>query len=80
MINFLKNSATVIAVILLFLLTGLIPSERLHLPFTVEAGEEGACIDYDQTENTINVNCNASSALHCASALFVAVAVLKFRK
>ncbi|HET6808648.1 MAG TPA: right-handed parallel beta-helix repeat-containing protein [Nitrososphaera sp.] len=36
------------------------PYEQEHLRFTAEAGEGGACIDYDQTENTINVNCNAS--------------------
>ena len=61
MINFLKNSATIIAVILLFLLTGLIPNEEeQHILFTAETGGEGACIDYDQTENIINVNCNAS--------------------
>jgi hypothetical protein len=56
MINFLKNSATIIAVILLFLLTGLIPNEEeQHILFTAETGGEGACIDYDQTENIINV-------------------------
>ena len=61
MINFLKNSATIIAVILLFLLTGLIPNEEeQHILFTTETGGEGTCIDYDQTENIINVNCNAS--------------------
>jgi poly(beta-D-mannuronate) C5 epimerase len=60
MTNLLKNSTTVAAAILLFLLTGLIPYEQQHLRFTAEAGEEGACIDYDQTENTINLNCNAS--------------------
>ena len=47
------------SIILLFLLTGLIPYEQHHLRFTVEAGG-GACIDYDQTDNTIAINCNAS--------------------
>jgi poly(beta-D-mannuronate) C5 epimerase len=60
MTNPLKNSTIVAAAILLFLLTGLMPYEQKHLRFTAEAGEGGACIDYDQTENTINVNCNAS--------------------
>ncbi|MDQ3852963.1 MAG: hypothetical protein M3299_09030, partial [Thermoproteota archaeon] len=56
MTNLLKNSTIVATAILLFLLTGLY--EQKHIRFSVEAG--GACIDYDQTENTINVNCNAS--------------------
>jgi mannuronan 5-epimerase len=60
MTNLLKNSTIVGAALLLFLLTGLMPYEQEHLRFTAEAGEGGACIDYDQTENTINVNCNAS--------------------
>ena len=46
--------------ILLFLLTDLIlHQQQPYLGFTAEAGEV-ACIDYDQTESTINVNCNAS--------------------
>ncbi len=53
-----KNSTTFTA-ILLFLLTGLISFEQHHIRFTAEAGED-ACIDFDQTENTINVNCGAS--------------------
>ena len=60
MTNLLKNSTIVAAAILLFLLIGLMPYEQEHLRFTTEAGEGGACIYYDQTENTINVNCNAS--------------------
>ena len=60
MTNLLKNSTIVGAALLLFLLTELMPYEQEHLRFTAEAGEGGACIDYDQTENTINVNCNAS--------------------
>jgi hypothetical protein len=31
-----------------------------HLRFTAEAGRRGACIDYESTENTIAINCNAS--------------------
>ena len=58
MTNLGKN-ATTFSAILLFLLTGLISSEQHHIRFTAEAGVD-ACIDFDQTENTIKVNCNAS--------------------
>src|SRR5918992_1725136 len=44
--------------VLLFLFTGLISYEK-HVSFTAEAGEL-ACIDYDEGENTITINCNAS--------------------
>src|ERR687894_1962614 len=44
--------------VLLFLFTGLISYEK-HVSFTAEAGEL-ACIDYDESENTITINCNAS--------------------
>jgi mannuronan 5-epimerase len=43
--------------VLLFLFTGWIYEK--HVSFTAEAGEM-ACIDYDEAENTIVVNCNAS--------------------
>jgi mannuronan 5-epimerase len=46
--------------LLLFLITNIIPyGQELghHLRFTAEGG---ACIDYDQSENTISINCNAS--------------------
>jgi hypothetical protein len=57
-----KNSITGATAILLFIITGLIPYEHHHhhLRFTAEAGRGGACIDYDQTENTIDINCNVS--------------------
>jgi parallel beta-helix repeat protein len=58
MTNLGKN-ATTFSAILLFLLTGLISFEQHHIRFTAEAGVD-ACIDFDQTENTIRVNCNAS--------------------
>jgi parallel beta-helix repeat protein len=46
--------------ILLFLLIGLISyGHQYHLRFIAEAGE-GVCTEYDQAENTINVNCNSS--------------------
>jgi parallel beta-helix repeat protein len=52
---------TASSTILLFLLTSLIPYEQQqHLRFTAEAGEGGACIDYETSENTIAINCNAS--------------------
>jgi mannuronan 5-epimerase len=58
-----KDSVLVPAVyaILLFLLTDLILYEQhSHFRFTAQAGEGGACIDYDSTENTIAINCNSS--------------------
>src|ERR671919_2594777 len=59
MTNLCKNSTTLTTVILLFLLIGLISYGPQHLRFAAEAGE-GFCTEYDQTENTINVNCNSS--------------------
>jgi poly(beta-D-mannuronate) C5 epimerase len=60
-----KKSPNVAAavILLLFLLTILIPygqQQWHHLRFTAEGGEGGPCIDYDQSENTITINCNAS--------------------
>jgi parallel beta-helix repeat protein len=59
-----KKSLNVAAavILLLFLLTILIPygQQWHHLRFTAEGGEGGPCIDYDQSENTIVINCNAS--------------------
>ncbi|MDQ3835499.1 MAG: hypothetical protein M3270_01005, partial [Thermoproteota archaeon] len=48
-------------ILLLFLLTGLLPSlhAQLDLFNTAEAGQL-ACIDYDESENIISVSCNAS--------------------
>jgi hypothetical protein len=59
MTNLCKKYTTVAGVVLLFLLIGLIPYEHQHLRFTAEGGEV-ACIDYEEEENTITVNCNAS--------------------
>jgi mannuronan 5-epimerase len=55
------NVATAILHLLLIGLTGLTSFEYQHqqFPFTAEAGEL-ACIDYDESENTIRVNCNTS--------------------
>jgi mannuronan 5-epimerase len=58
-----KNSIPVTAAcaFLLFLLIDLIFYQQPHhSPFTAEAGEGGPCIDYDQSENTITINCSAS--------------------
>ncbi|HZA99948.1 MAG TPA: hypothetical protein VE308_02885, partial [Nitrososphaera sp.] len=62
-----KNSITVTtataAIILLFVITGVIPygyHQQNHLRFTAEAGGGGPCIDYETSENTIAINCNAS--------------------
>src|SRR5215211_4423787 len=56
-----KYTAVATAVILLFLITNITPyGQQLHNHrFTAEAGE-GECIDYDQSENTITIDCNAS--------------------
>jgi mannuronan 5-epimerase len=61
MTNLNKHSTTTVAaIILLFLLTGLVPYQQpQHVPFTAEAGEL-ACIGYNEGENTIIINCNAS--------------------
>src|SRR5215217_3041440 len=57
-----KYTAVATAVILLFLITNITPyGQQLHNHrFTAEAGEGGPCIDYDQSENTISINCTAS--------------------
>src|ERR671923_2013570 len=55
-------NAAAAVILLLFLLTILIPygqQQWHHFGFTAEAGE-GECIDYDESENTISINCNAS--------------------
>src|SRR5918995_7266408 len=59
-----KTSIIVATANLLFLLTGIIPyqqqhQQQFHYFNTAEAGE-GECIDYESTENTITINCNAS--------------------
>jgi mannuronan 5-epimerase len=58
MTNLGKN-ATTFSAILLFLLMALTSFEQHYIRFTAEAGVD-ECIDFDQTENTIKVNCNAS--------------------
>src|SRR5215216_1727514 len=62
MASFDKKSITIAAaVILIFLslITNIMPDrqEPHHLRFSAEGGP---CIDYDQSENTISINCNAS--------------------
>jgi parallel beta-helix repeat protein len=63
-IVFNRNSIAVVAMVLLLSsMTGLIPYQGQlllpHLGFTAEAGEE-SCIEYDEGDNTITVNCNTS--------------------
>jgi parallel beta-helix repeat protein len=63
--TFLGKTSTILGTAnLLFLLIGIIPylqqQQQPHYFNTAEAGEEGQCIDYDQTENTIAIDCNAS--------------------
>jgi mannuronan 5-epimerase len=61
-----KNSITVgagVILLLLFLITSIIPYEQNHIRFTAEAGTEegeGGCIDYERSENTITIDCDAS--------------------
>src|SRR3712207_5256736 len=63
MTNLCKNSTSLTTTILLFILVGLLSHAQQqhhhHLRFTAEAGES-VCIEHDQTENTINVNCTSS--------------------
>ncbi len=61
MTNLCKKFILVPAVmgILLLLFTELIAFEHSHLRFTAEAGDP-VCIDHDDGENTIIVNCDAS--------------------
>jgi mannuronan 5-epimerase len=66
MINFCKNSTEGTAILLL-IIVGLTlygqqqqqQQQQHHFRFTAEAGES-VCIQHDQTENTINVNCDSS--------------------
>src|SRR3712207_4717025 len=66
MINTKKNSIIIAASILLFLIIGLASfqqqqqQQQLH-HFAAYAGREGeACIDNDQSENTITITCDVS--------------------
>jgi parallel beta-helix repeat protein len=57
-----KNSIAVVATVLLFSMTGLLPhqeQQQLHYFNAAEAGR-GPCIEYDQTENSISITCNSS--------------------
>jgi parallel beta-helix repeat protein len=62
-----KNSTTITTVaasiiLLLFIISAVIQYGQIHLRFSAEAGteEEEDCIDYDSSENTITVDCDAS--------------------
>jgi parallel beta-helix repeat protein len=62
MANLNINSTTLVAgtVIILFLLTGVMAYHYpQHISVMAQTGEL-ACIDYDEAENTITINCNAS--------------------
>ncbi len=62
MANLNINSTTLVAVtvIILFLLTGVMAYHYpQHISVMAQTGEL-ACIDYDESENTITINCNAS--------------------
>src|SRR5215216_5635717 len=63
MMIYLRKTSLIAATanLLLFLLTGMMLYDQQHLHYfnLAEAGEV-ECIDYDQEENTISINCNAS--------------------
>ena len=63
MTNLCKNLTSLTTAILLFTLVGLLQHEQQqlqhYLRFEAEAGES-VCVEYDQAENTIHVNCNSS--------------------
>ena len=55
-----KNSTTIGTALLVFILISLISyGQPEHRRFIAEAGES-VCTEYDQTDNTINVNCNST--------------------
>src|SRR5215212_9279013 len=61
---FKRNSFTLasdVLLLLLFLMVDVTQYSQLQFPLfnTAEAGE-GNCIDYDGSDNTITINCNAS--------------------
>jgi mannuronan 5-epimerase len=56
-----RNSLTpAAAILLLFLIAGVIPYQNPQLHYFNAAEEGSACIHYDQGENTITIGCNAS--------------------
>jgi mannuronan 5-epimerase len=59
-----RNSIAIVSTVLLSSITGLIPyqpHQQLLYFHAAEAGVGGgACIDYDRSENTITIDCNAS--------------------
>jgi mannuronan 5-epimerase len=59
-IIFNRNCIVIVATVLLSSMTGLLPYQQLlHFGFTAEAGEV-ECIEYDEGDNTITINCNTS--------------------
>jgi mannuronan 5-epimerase len=59
-IIFNRNYIVIVATVLLSSMTGLLPYQQLlHFGFTAEAGEV-ECIEYDEGDNTITINCNTS--------------------
>lgn len=59
-----RNPIILVAAIILFIIGDVIPYQhRLQLPYlnAAEAGtEEDSCIDYESSDNTISINCDAS--------------------
>src|SRR5829696_1664248 len=62
MIILKKNYTVTAASILLLLVIGLVPYQQQQQldHFAAYAGEGGACINYDQSENTIIISCDSS--------------------
>ena len=67
MTSFGKNSntaaaATAVILVVIFLIATIIPYQQNPMSFTAEAGteEEDSCIDYESSDNTISINCDAS--------------------
>ena len=60
-ITFNRNCIVFVATVLLSSMTGLLPYQQqlLHFGYTAEAGEV-ECMDYDEGDNTITINCNTS--------------------
>jgi mannuronan 5-epimerase len=55
---FTQNSVTISAIVIIFSVIDVLSYQERH--FTAYAGAGGACMDYDQIENTITIACNAS--------------------
>jgi parallel beta-helix repeat protein len=61
MTNVKKNSISAAAAVLILFLMGVVFSYlQLHFPAYAGTEEEGECVDYERSENTIAIDCEAS--------------------